>query len=52
MKGGKLRKPGEVMEMVEEAAALLAEKGVLEIPGKKVVRVKETVDVVKIVDAK
>jgi len=50
MKAGKMRKPGDTMELPEKTAALLAEKGVLEIPGKKVIRAKEEVEVVKIVD--
>lgn len=46
-----MRKVGEEMEMNDQAAALLAEKGTLEIPGKKVIRKKVEVEVVEIVDA-
>ena len=52
VKNGQLRKEGEELEMDATSAALLAEKGVVEIPGKKVVREKQEVEVVKVVDAK
>ena len=50
MKNGVLRKPGDEMEIDETAAALLAEKGTLEIPGKKVIKVKKEIEVLEIVD--
>jgi len=52
IKAGKLRKPGDEMELPEGTAARLAEKGVVEIPGKKVIKAKEEVEVLKIVDKK
>ncbi len=50
MKNGILRKPGDEMEINETSAALLAEKGTLEIPGKKVIKVKKEIEVLEIVD--
>jgi len=52
MKNGVMRKVGDEMEMDETTAALLADRGNVEIPGKKVVRVKKEVEVLEIVDAK
>ena len=46
VKAGKLRKPGDTMDLPTTAAALLAERGVLEVPGKKPVRKKVEIEVV------
>jgi len=50
MKAGKMRKPGDMMELPGPAAALLAERGVLEVPGKRPVRKKVEIDVVTFED--
>ena len=45
-----MRKPGDTMELPEITAALLAEKGVVEVEGKKAIRKKVEVDVVTFED--
>jgi len=45
-----MRKPGDTMELPETAAALLAEKGVVEVEGKRAVRKKVEIDVVAFED--
>lgn len=50
IKAGIVRKPGDTMELPETTAALLAEKGVIEVEGKKAVRKKVEVDVVTFED--
>lgn len=52
MKGGIMRQRGDLMELPESTAALLADTGMVEIPGKKVIKVKKEVEVLEIVDAK
>jgi len=50
IKAGIIRKPGDTMELPEITAALLAEKGVVEVEGKKAIRKKVEVDVVTFED--
>lgn len=52
MKNGVMRNPGDMMEIDNTAAALLANKGNVEIPGKKVIKVKKEIEVLEIVDVK
>lgn len=50
MKGGIMRKPGDTMELPNVTAALLAEKGIVEVEGKRAVRKKVEVEVVTFED--
>lgn len=52
IKQGKLRKPGEEMDLPMKTALNLANRGTVEIPGKKVIKVKREVEVLTMVDAK
>lgn len=50
MKGGIMRQPGDTMELPASTAALLAERHVLVVEGKKAVRKKVEIDVVTFED--
>lgn len=50
MKNGVMRKIGDEMELDNTSAALLASRNNVEIPGKKVVKVKKEIEVFDIID--
>ncbi len=52
IKDGKRREKGSVLEIDATAAANLAEKGVVEIPGFKVEKVKKEIDVNSLIPEK